>query len=447
VTSSFAVALLTLALVPTTVPAPRLPTVAVAERIPLPRGLVVRSWSTEALQATIELRPARDAAQLAARIAAAGSRICPEATIAEGRVILHCRSPRIDADLVESGGARFLDLFELRGLPWREASDRVAVVYDPQRTGLGAACPGDNPSSRGECLLAAGNRERAIEELRKSLETPNRAHAAVRLGDIALAAGDAATAAGWYGKVRVAGPFGKLAASRLCELGGGCLSTTLEATFETAGMPEPIATELRLRGARAAAFLNRPREVSSALLRVLGGGQAGVCERASPVFCRRLIHFALATPAPEGGLEALDAFLSLPGRSRGPMAAELARAAAERAALLGAPVFAGNVLAAAAPEVRVEDLPAYLLRASELYLFGGDWPRAAVVLDYAEARLPRQKVAGTRWMSVRKEVARFREDDQANTDALSEQDRLFAEASAEIARAVGVLARARTEGP
>ena len=96
---------------------------------------------------------------------------------------------------------------------------------------------------------------------------------------------------------------------------------------------------------------------------------------------------------------ALDVYLALPGWDQGPLAVELSQAAAELAARLGAPVFGGNLLAAAAPVVPAALRADHLLRAAELFLDGGDTARTRLVLEYAETRIAKRRAP--RWAAVR----------------------------------------------
>jgi hypothetical protein len=425
-----------------------IPTVAVAERLTLARRPGPLTLVFEALDARVELRTGSgsSAAAVASSLLAHASRICPEVSMEGPRVLLHCRSPRIDAKLVREGQSTYLDLFELRGLPYRSPSDRISVMYDPVLTGLGGPCPGDTPSARGECALAAGDRATAVTHLRSALGGIQRPHAALRLGDIALADGDVPGAVGWYASVRAPGPFGRLAASRLCELGGACFNNGLSITFDAGGMPEPVASELRLRWARMMAFLGRTREVAAPITTILAGPYASLCETIAPLACRRVVLAALRSPEIDGSSEILEAFLTLPNHVHGPYAMELAQAAAEKATRAGAPVFGGNLLAAVAGEVPDDRLPDHLLRAAELFVAGNELARASLIVDYAGVRMARRQV-GPRWAAVRGQVKRWREEDVSRSDALSESDFMAAEVTTELARALGAMARARTEAP
>jgi hypothetical protein len=83
----------------------------------------------------------------------------------------------------------------------------------------------------------------------------------------------------------------------------------------------------------------------------------------------------LKFPDVDGGYEALEAYLNLPSRTEGFLAIEMVRAAAEKALDIGAPLFAGNLLAASVPWVEGADVEAisdHLLRSAEMYLLAKD---------------------------------------------------------------------------
>ena len=118
--------------------------------------------------------------------------------------------------------------------------------------GLATRCPGKNEGAQGECWLKEGDRLQAAFHFRKALDTNNRQLAAVRLGDLALAMGDPVTALGWYHRGAPYGVFGRVAASRVCELDGGCLQSTEDVlrVFRLGGVARTAAS--RADGARGA---------------------------------------------------------------------------------------------------------------------------------------------------------------------------------------------------
>src|SRR5207248_5018571 len=95
-------------------------------------------------------------------------------------------------------------------------------------------------------------------------------------------------------------------------------------------------------------------------------GRAGACDTLGELFCRRLVLFALEQSDEGGGAEAIETYLALPDRSEGPLSLPLVRAAAERAARIGAPRFGGNLLATSASWVDGQPalLGDHLLRAA-----------------------------------------------------------------------------------
>jgi hypothetical protein len=80
-------------------------------------------------------------------------------------------------------------------------------------------------------------------------------------------------------------------------------------------------------------------------------------------------------------------------------------AAAEVAQRSGAPLFAANILAAAAGHAPAADLDGHLLRTSELYLLAGDRVRAGVVVEFARARAGKKGLRGSRWAAVARAAA------------------------------------------
>src|SRR5581483_1959619 len=216
------------------------------ERIELPRPAAAIRLTAEPLAARFQLRAARGAASLVARVASHAGAICPKVVVIDGGVELRCRTRRFAAALSSEGGKTFLDIQELRGLPWREGpAGPPSFLYEPVKSGIGGPCPGDTGAARGECALKEGHQLEAAIQLRGAIESSQKQHAMVRLGDLALATGDPTTAMGWYRRVGVIGVYGRLARARMCELEGGCLGSTaaVKRVFETAGLPEPMRAD------------------------------------------------------------------------------------------------------------------------------------------------------------------------------------------------------------
>ena len=231
-----------------------------------------------------------------------------------------------------------------------------------------------------------------------------------------------------------------MAAARLCELSGTCLSRLRQNAFDATLLPEPLHTEMFLREARVAAYMSDLSLAMLALRRAIEAGHGG-CEGSTQLFCRQLLLKVLEEPGKDGALEALETYLALPGRTEGPLALILIHAAAEKAAALGAPVFAGNVMASSAQVVDTsnkDQLGDFLLRTVELYLVGGDRTRARVVTEFAETRLGRAKMTGARWKAVLNE---FQGSDEALAGAARTQQ-VNGEITRDLALAYTALARA-----
>jgi hypothetical protein len=128
-----------------------------------------------------------------------------------------------------------------------------------------------------------------------------------------------------------------------------------------------------------------------------------ICDEDTRVLCRRLVLFALKFPDMDGGVEALEAYLNLPLRTEGLLSIEMVRAAAEKALDLGAPLFAGHLLAASVPWVEgaeAEAISDHLLRSAEMYLVAKDLARARTLYEYAEGRIGLKRLLGPRWATV-----------------------------------------------
>jgi len=295
--------------------AARLTTSETVERIPLSglRGPV--ECSVDALMRTIRLRSSTDPpAKLLSKIAGRTGGLCPTVLVRDGAVELTCRSRRFDAKIVRQAKTQYLDINELRGLPWRSGLDRApGYFFDPWRVGIGQACPGKADAARGECVLKQGNVLKAARYFRLALSTQQRPMASLRLGDLALGTGDPVTAIGWYRRVGNVGVFGQLAAGRLCELEGTCLGTTAEVrrTFNPMGMPEPIRAEILMHAARAEAYLGRLRSAVKIMAdQIQRHGVNSLCRENADLLCRRILLLAMREavlppePTPGGPVKA-----------------------------------------------------------------------------------------------------------------------------------------------
>ena len=422
-------------------------TVVAAERIALPKLRGTVDLEVDPLGAQIHLTAPRDLGAVAAKVSASLGNICPRWEVSGSRVVLKCRSKRLAANLASDGARRYLDIHELRGLPREGREQRLDLFYDPVRVGLGGPCPGRSPAARGECALRDGQLAEAELQWRLGVESHDRTFSALRLGDLAARRNDFSAAALMWSRAGSNGPFGRLAVARLCELRGDCLASDTGHLFDAGEIFEPVRTELALRGARVDAFAGRTPQVLRRLSEIIARPQAGGCVTIGQEFCRRVMLHALEDRGADGGKAALEVYLRLPARTEGAYVVEMARAAAARAAEIGAPVFAANLLASVAGSVRPDESPEHLLRTAEFYLRGNDQPRAQLLLEYAETRLGPRQLAGTRWAAVRKGVANpnggnHPDRERRNRRAL---EILTAEATRDLANAMTALSQLRAE--
>ena len=357
----------------------RVTTVAVVERLPLAAPITRVTISVDSLAMRIDLSTTADPRAIYQRFVASNPQLCPYVSRAGSTVVLQCRTPRIEARLDANGGKPVLEIREVRGLPLSEDGDQIWFFYHPIALHYGSACPGDTAPARGECHFKAGRFTEAAIEFRKALQGEYRRLASLRLGDISLRTGDPATAAGWYRMAGRYGSYGRLAVARLCELGGTCLGEMRKRVFDATMLPEPLHGEMLLRAARAHAYIGAVKDSMVNLLEAMRTSPR-ICDDDTRVLCRRLVLFALKFPDTDGGLEALESYLNLPLRTEGFLAIELVRAAAEKALDIGAPLFAGHLLAASVPWVEGADVDAisdHLLRSAEMYLVAQDFPAPA----------------------------------------------------------------------
>jgi hypothetical protein len=387
---------------PETAEPERVTTVAVVERLPLAAPITRVVLSVDSLAMRIDLTTTADPRAIYQRFLSSDPQLCPYISRAGNSVVLQCRTPRIEARLDANGGKPVLEIREVRGLPLSEDGDQIWFFYHPIALRFGSGCPGDTAPARGECQFKAGRFTEAALEFRKALQGENRRLASLRLGDISLRTGDPATAAGWYRMAGRHGSWGRMAVARLCELGGGCLGELRKRVFDASMLPEPLHGEMLLRAARAHAYIGAVKDSMISLLEAIHTSPH-ICDEDTRVLCRRLVLFALKFPDTDGGLETLEVYLNLPLRTEGFLSIEMVRAAAEKALDIGAPLFAGNLLAASVPWVEGADVEAisdHLLRSAEMYLVAKDLARARTLYEYAEGRIGRKRMVGTRWTSV-----------------------------------------------
>jgi len=417
----------------------RVTTVASVERLPLAVPVNKVVLSVDSLAMNIMLTTTSDARAIQQRLLASNPQLCPFIDRIDNTVIINCRTPRIEARLDSNGGRPVLEIREVRGLPLNEDGDQIWFFYHPIALRLGSGCPGDTPASRGECHFKAGRFSEAAVEYRKALPGEQRRLAELRLGDISLRTGDPATAAGWYRMAGRYGSYGRMATSRLCELGGTCLGELRKRTFDASLLPEPLHTEMLLRSARAAAYMGAVKESMTSLLDAMRS-DPHMCDSESRVLCRRIVLFALKFPDQDGAAEALEVYLGLPSRTEGFLAIEMVRAAAEKALDLGAALFGGNLLAASVPWVEALDVDAlsdHILRAAEMYLASKDLARARTLFEYADGRVGRRRMAGPRWAAVTTAVGGIDAHSRRASDlAVTQAARDVAEAYTALSRSL-----------
>jgi hypothetical protein len=427
------------------------PVIAAAERLILPPLRPPVTLAVDPLGGRIVLRTAAAAAATAVRVRPLLGSLCPIAVAEGNALVLRCRTRRLDAGLSFERGRAVLDVRELRGLPFRDPDQRLNVFYDPAVL-AGDPCPGSTPAARGECALAAHEPNQAALQFRLAVGTGQHAWAALRLGDLALANEDAVGALRWYIRAGTEGPFGRMAFLRRCELTGGCLASPRSIAFSFVALPDMMAAEVELRAARADAFEGRLQRGLDRLGALLASPSTrGICADAGLRFCRRLLLDLLEQSDATTARAALDVYLQLPRRLEGPMVLELARAAAERAAALGAPVFGGSVMTSVFQIVSPDEIAEHLLRTAELFAAGNDLAKAGVVLEYAESRLDARQMSDARWLALR---ARLREQENAATASVDPRvarriEELSRQAAADLAagRALAERARAISAAP
>ncbi len=423
---------------------PRVVTTAAAERIAIPASGRM-TVDVRALDKRILLYPARTARQLASRIERM-SRLCPSAQVTGDTVELECTTRQLDARLVTDRGQVVLEIYELRGVPWRAPNEQLLPFYDPYALHMGGSCPGTTAISRGECALRDRLYAVAAVEFRRALDGDGKRMAALRLGDLAVLADDPVSAVGWYRAAGKFGPFGHMALVHLCELSGTCLPQGFDRVFDVSGMPEPLHTEILLRGARVGAYIGRWQASMTQLRTAIEEGD-GACQGDSRLYCRQLVLAAFREADEEGVLAAIDAYLLLPERSNGALAEDLARAGAERAVSMGAPVFGGTLMAAAfaAGAIATRSQADYLLRTAEMYLLGKDTVRARLVCEFVESRLGRRAMTGPRWRAVLDQLSLGREAQPASNELpMAEAERDLAQAYRALAQAIRARLTAET---
>ncbi|MBS2022002.1 MAG: hypothetical protein JST92_06300 [Deltaproteobacteria bacterium] len=356
---------------------------AVRLELPNVQGMSLR---LDVLHGTVEVRDAQGEL-VRGKLAGLEAMPCERAGHRD-EVKLQCSTSRIDAVLTEARGKRYLDLRELRGIPSLRAEDGSfePVQYNPEELGLGSACPGDTFASKGECFMHQGELDRAEGMfLISERNADTRKYALVRRGDIAMMRGDPDQALALYHKAGWEGPWGRIATLRVCDLNGACFGDQHYEAFDTYGLPVPLRRELQMREVWTFAVLRRWSELSMLIGALTEAG--GVCGDERVLVCRAATLELLQAKdaAPE---LALEAYLRLPNRTRGMLAASLSMAAAERAEQVGGNRFAATLLAATVRAAPPGEKAMYLHRTIELYQSFGDDVRARVIAEYARQEFP-----------------------------------------------------------
>ncbi|MBX7115531.1 MAG: hypothetical protein K1X64_14470 [Myxococcaceae bacterium] len=375
------------------------------EMVPLPKINGPVTLRVSSLEAQVTLEAPADARKLAAHFGRPITKLCTLFASSDTALTFRCRTRRVSADLERVNAGWVMTLRELRGLPWRPVDDGPpATFFAPEQMGAGAACPGDTVVGKAECALRQGQKNDALRLFHDALATPEAPFAAVRLGDLALRDDDDPIAAAtWFQRAGVRGPWGRLATARLCELTGLCLTTKTEAAvFDSVALPAPAAHDLALRAMRAKVSTDRTLEAMTQLERALAEPAAagGLCDGNEPL-CRSLVLAGLRDDDAAARRQALQAYLRLPlADFRTALARAAASAAARVAADQGAPRYAATLLASMTGQVPKAELEDHLNLTARLFLDAGDEVRAAVIVDFARARLGKARLQRPVWKEL-----------------------------------------------
>jgi hypothetical protein len=391
---------------------------------PVPGPVAVR---LEPLESRLVLSAPRAAPELARALRALGSALCGKVDEAPGEVRLTCRTRRLAASIVPLGRSAALEIRELAGMPVPGPEGFPLIPFDTVALGL-SGCPGATPGARGECLLAAGDLDGARRAFAEAAGDEARGLAALRLGDLALLSGNPQGAESFWLQATLE-PWKRIAAAHACEITDCSARDSSDDLFRPGDLPAPLAADLLVRGARAAAYRGR---LLDAATRLAGAPEA--C-RGVPDLCHLVLLAALRGPQP-GSEGAALIYLALPDRERCPYAVDLAHAAADSLAASGAPEFAANLLAAMTPQVPEGRLGEHLLRTAEIYVAAGDPVRAGVVLEFARLRMGK-KLPGPRWAAVSRALRPRRAAPVVSPPTPP------AQAAPELGSAAAALARAR----
>ena len=334
--------------------------------------------------------------------------ICPRWEVVSGRVLLRCRTKRLQAVAGRSRAARRSSTSRsCAACPARGDDQRLDLFYDPARVGAGGSCPGTTPAGRGECAFRDGKWKEAEVQFKLGLESYDRPMSALRLGDLAARRGDFNAAALMWNRAGTLGPFGRLAAARLCELRGGCMEGKASGLFDGGELKEPMRTELALRAARVDAFAGRHAKVLKRLTDVMDRPAVGGCVTAG--------HGCSAggwcpgrwkRPAATAAAQALELYLSLPGRDRRPGGG----ADGPGGGGAGGEAWARRCSAATCSprwpgRCRWPTCPSTWCAPPSCSWPAAIAPRAQLLMDYAETRLLPRQLSGGRWAAIRKGLA------------------------------------------
>ncbi len=411
-------------------------TIFSAERIELPSMRGPLRLQMEALQGAIELET-RDKEVLLRQLSRLQGGLCPVVESFYGGVRMRCTTKQLNAQLVTKRGKRYLDLFRLRGIPVRPGDEGPpSVFYSPENFDLGDSCPGSTDASKAECAFIADHHQKAIGYLQNAFAS-RPSYAALRLGDIALAAKQTELAIAWYKKGQLKGNFGRLALARECELTGSCFSR-INQTFESAGLPEPMRTEMELRHARTLILLGKGSEAAMLLIERFRASDRLAVTDVAPILCKKMVLAVLRDPQVLPQILPMTLYLALPNRGNGSLSNEMVRAAANRAEGLGAPEFGANLLAAITSQIPPRSISDHLARTAEMYLAAKDRIRAEVIVEYAQTQLSKRQLAGAKWKAIVEGLtASERTQHTVSTKKI--------DPSSDLAQAEQVLTRARTQ--
>lgn len=367
------------------------PFTEVIEGWPVPNGTTIE---VDALAATVRLK--LPAAAVSARAKGAGppalpftSTLCRRESQLKNVIVMRCASRRITAEVVRARGGLQVMVRRLRTTPLIDSDATLPLfTWDPREAGIGGACPGDTPAAQAECLLQKGDLVHAVAPLRKAIALAP-SYASLRLGDLAALAGDMEAATQLWDRTQGLGPFGRLAAARLCDRTGRCDKDSAKEVgiyfdpLDDVALPAPFADEMVLRRVRANAYDGRFDDVVSDLI----AADLRPCSRAV-AFCQRVLLEAFRERGADDASAELVAWLSLPSRDGTASSEELSALAAAAARQAGAAGFAANLWSRAIDGKRGAELEQGMLTITDLYLDAGEVARAATVIRYAARSFP-----------------------------------------------------------